>query len=155
MTTEVWWLWDETSYNQNTWFLLALIIGGAFLPMKNWLTKWPKLGFLLVSLFLITLVAHQKYSRFYDQLQQYPKVKSISKDWGIPGSWVKITGRNFGEEWEPGRVYFGDAEMIIKKWENKEVIFEVTTEVEKGNKKLSLTNKHNKTQKEIILFEVK
>lgn len=155
LTTEVWWLWDETSFTYNTWFLLSLIVLGAFTPMNKWLVKWPKLAYLIVGLFLVTIFAHQRYSHFYDQLQKIPKIRGLSKEWGIPGSWVKVTGKNFGEEAYPGKVYLGDKEMTIKKWGEKEVIFEINMEAEGGEQELHLINKHDKTQKEIMGFEVR
>lgn len=90
LTTEVWWLWDETSFTHNTWFLLSLIVLGAFIPMNRWLVKWPKLGWLILGLFCLSLIGHQQYSRFYSDLQKYPKILHVSKDWGLPGSWVKM-----------------------------------------------------------------
>ncbi len=155
LTTEYWWIQNDINYTNNTFFLIGLIIGLSFLPMKKWLIKWPKMKFFILGIFTISLFAHQKYSKFYDELQQYPKVKTISKDWGIPGSWVKITGRNFGGEWEPGKVYLGDTEMIIKKWGDKEVIFEIPVNV--GRKKMDLKIKNNLelNQKDFLTLEIK
>ncbi len=155
LTTEVWWLWDQTSYNQNTVYLLVLIVASTWLPMKSWLARWPKLGLMLVGLFLVTLVAHRQYTVFYDQLQQYPRVKGLSKEWGIAWSYVKVTGRNFGGEWEPGKVYLGEAEMIVRKWTPTEIIFEIAAEAEVGEQELRVVNSHEQSQQQQVIFEVR
>lgn len=152
LTTEAWWLQDQINDSQDTLFLLFLIVATIFLPMKKWLTKWPKLGYLLFGLFAIGLIVHQKYTKFYDELQQYPKIKNLSKDWGIPGSWVRVTGRNFGQEWEPGKVFLGSTEMTIKKWGDKEVIFEIPVNVAHGKRVLEIWNNHQRKQKEYFEF---
>lgn len=154
LTTEYWWLQDQINYSHNTIFLLVLMATLSFLPIKKWLAKWPKLGFLIISLFLITLTAHYKYIFFYEELQQYPKIKGVSKTWGIPGSWVRVTGKNFGEEWKPGKVYLGETEMVLKKWGSKEITFEIPVNVKQENQSLQILNTHNKKQKEYFEFYI-
>lgn len=155
LTTEVWWLWDETSWKQNTFYLLGLIVLSAFLPMKSWLTKWPKLGLMIMLLFIVTLYGHRQYERFYAKLQETPRIRSLSKEWGVPWSYVKLTGKNFGSEWEPGQVRIGETEMIIRKWTPKEIIFEIDAIAAIGQQELVVTNSVGQRQKETISFEVR
>ncbi|PIR65036.1 MAG: hypothetical protein COU63_03415 [Candidatus Pacebacteria bacterium CG10_big_fil_rev_8_21_14_0_10_36_11] len=67
---------------------------------------------------------------------------------------MRITGRNFGEPWEPGKVYLDDQEMVIKKWSDKEVIFEVPV-MDSGEKDLIVKNIKDKKPKEQLFFEIK
>jgi len=154
LTTEYWWIYDSLNYKYTTIYLLVLIVIFSFVNLREWLLKWPKIGFLIVFLFLITLFFHNQYTHFYNGLQQYPKIKKLSNDWGIQGSLVRITGRNFGEPWEPGKVYLDDQEMVIKKWSDKEVIFEVPV-MDSGEKDLIVKNIKDKKTKEQLFFEIK
>ncbi|MCC6710915.1 MAG: IPT/TIG domain-containing protein [Candidatus Pacebacteria bacterium] len=154
LTTEYWWLYDSLNYKYTTIYLILLIIVFSFFNFKHWLIKWPKTGFLIGGLFIVTLFFHNQYTHFYNQLQQYPKIKKLSKNWGIQGSLVRITGRNFGEPHEQGVVYLDDQEMVIKKWSDKEIIFEVLV-MDRGEKELILENKNNNKQKQELIFEVK
>lgn len=155
LTTEHWWILDEIDHKKTTLFFLFLIVFFSIVPVKSLFSRWPKLGYLVLVLFLTVLFAHRKYTRFYNELQQYPKIKSISKNWGIPGSWVKINGTNFGEESNPGSIFLGEKEMIIKKWNDKEVIFEINMEAGSGVHDLKLFNNRIKQQIKNIEFEIK
>ncbi len=154
LTTEYWWLYDSLNYKYTTIYLLLLIVIFSLVSIKNQLIKWPKINFFIVGLFLITLFFHNQYTHFYSDLQQYPKIKKLSNDWGIQGSLVRITGKNFGEPHEPGKVYLDGAEMNIKKWSDKEVVFEVPV-MDKGKKELFIKNKKDNKQKNLLFFEVK
>lgn len=154
LTTEFWWIQDEIKGSHSSIIFLLLIFIISFLPMKKWSEKQPKLKYLIIGAFFLFLFAHQKYNRFYNELQQYPKVKRLSKDWGIPGSWVKVNGRNFGGEWEKGEVYLGETETNIKKWSDKEIIFEIPLSVEFGTQQLTVLNSKNKIQKEYFQFNL-
>lgn len=151
LTTEYWWIYDSLNYRYTTIYLLVLIVIFSFVNLKKWIVKWPKMSFLIAALFLVTLIFHNQYTHFYNELQQYPKIKNLSNDWGIQGSLVRITGRNFGEPWEPGKVYLDDWEMVIKKWSNKEVVFEVPVMIP-GEKKLKINNKLGNIKQVLFYF---
>ena len=154
-TTEIFWLQDGINYTHTTIFLLLLITIFSLVKPDGKLTKWSKFYYLIIGLFLITIVVHQKYIHFYDDLQEYPRIKSLSKNWGIHGSWVKVSGRNFGGGWEPGKIYIGKTEMTIKRWENKEIIFEIPVNVEQGKQVLEVRNARGNKQKEYFEFYTK
>lgn len=155
LTTEVWWLLDEINNAYASIYFLVLVLIFSFIPLKKWLLKSPVFIYLILCFFFITLFAHRKYTLFYNETQQYPKVREVSKNWGIPGSWIKITGTNFGEESEPGNVFLGDKKMLIKKWSDKEIIFEINMEAGKGNHSLKILNNKDKQQKQTYNFEIK
>jgi magnesium-transporting ATPase (P-type) len=154
LTTEYWWFYDSLNYKYTTIYFFLLIVISSLIDLKNKPLDWTKICVWVGILFLITLFFHNKYTHFYNDLQQYPKIKKLSKDWGIQGSLVRITGRNFGEPHEQGVVYLDDQEMVIKKWSDKEVIFEVPV-MDRGEKELILENKKNNKQKQELIFEVK
>ena len=155
LTTEYWWLQDSVNYLHNTIFLFALILLISLFDLENINKKHKNFKFVVTILFVLTIIAHKQYSSYYEDLQKYPKLANISKDWGTTGSWVKLEGRNFGEVYEEGKVYLDDEEMIIKKWTNKEIIFEVPIRDIKGEHKLRIVNKHDREQKEEVRFEVR
>jgi hypothetical protein len=155
LTTEYWWLQNSINYKHTTIFLFILI---ALLALFDWgkivkKLNWTK--FLIPFLFLLSILGHRKYSLYYSELQRYPKVLKISKNWGLAGSWVKIEGRNFGETHKAGKVFIGEEEMLIKKWTSKEIVFEIPTRNIKGEYLLKIENKYQKKQKEEIRFRIK
>lgn len=152
--TELWWKFDSLNYNYTTIYLILIILLFSFIDLRKLLIKKYLWQGIIILFFIFTLIGHKFYTNFYNELQTYPKIKSISKDWGIPGSWVKVTGRNFGAAWQPGKVYLGETEMTIKKWGDKEVIFEITTEVGGEEKELKIVNKHQKKQQEFFIFKI-
>lgn len=155
LTTEIWWLWDEINNAQTSIYFLILVVFFSTIPFKKIIIKSKLISNIIILAFVIVLILHRNYTRFYNEIQQYPKIRSISKEWGMPGSWVKISGTNFGEESEPGSVFLSDKEMLIKKWNDKEIIFEVNMEAGKGNHNLKILNNKNKQQKQIYNFEIK
>ncbi len=78
----------------------------------------------LVLLVVISLMLFKVYSNFYQQLQQHPKIFSISSNWSIQGSLIRIRGKNFGPAHEAGQVLVGDVLLTNKKWTNEEIIVE-------------------------------
>ena len=155
LTTEYWWLQNSINYTHTTIFLFLLIL---LISIFNWekiIKKFTFLKFIIPVLFVLSIFAHQRYSFYYQGLQKYPKFSKISKDWGLTGSWVKIEGRNFGEAYEEGKVYLDNEEMIIKKWSDKEIIFEIPIKDIRGNHLVTIINKHDRAQKEEVRFEVR
>lgn len=152
-TTEIWWVQNSIHFDKATLFILLLIF---ILPLATW--KWFNKNlqskYFVFFLFILVTITHKAYSNFYDQLQKYPRIKNISKTWGIPGSWVKITGKNFGEPWQPGNIYLGETKMIIKKWDDKEVIFEIPINIKKDKQTLKVINMYEKSQKEYFEFNI-
>lgn len=155
LTTEYWWIQDSGNYIHNTIFLFVLILLMSLFDWENINKRHKNFKFVVTILFVLTIIAHKQYSAYYEDLQKYPKLASISKDWGTTGSWVKLEGRNFGEVYEEGKVYLDDEEMIIKKWTNKEIIFEVPIRDIRGEHQLRIVNKHEREQKEEVRFEVR
>jgi hypothetical protein len=119
--TEYWYVWNEIGGNTRTWALLGLIFAGAFLPIRKVTQK--QMG-VMVAVLLLTLTAHSAYRNYYDDLQKFPKVKSISRDWSIQGDRITITGRNFGGEWQLGGIVVGELEFNIISWNQNRVVAE-------------------------------
>jgi hypothetical protein len=155
LTTEYWWIQDSINYKYTTIFLFILIGLISIFDWQKIINNEKLLKILISVLFSITIFFHRQYSLYYSELQRHPKIKKISKDWGLAGSWVKIEGRNFGEVYEEGKVYLGDEEMIIKKWTNKEIIFEIPIRDIKGSFDIRVENKYEKIQDEEVRFELR
>lgn len=155
LTTEYWWTQDSIKYNQTGIFLLVLIFLSTFLDWEKLYKKRKKITYLIIFLFVFSLLAHEKYSIFYEKLQNYPKIKSVNKNWGIQGSWAKIVGRNFGPPHEPGKVMLGEEEMIVKQWNDKEIIFEVPLGIEAGDYRISVKNNKEKILISDFKYELK
>ncbi len=80
--------------------------------------------FALITIFFISLAVFKIYNIHYKQLQQIPHIFDISQDWSIQGTLVKIEGKNFGYEYQPGQVMVNNTEMIIRQWSDQEIIFQ-------------------------------
>lgn len=155
LTTEVWWLWDEIDNAQTSLYFLFLIVIFSIAPFRKVFIKNHMFVYFIILFFTIILILHKNYTDFYNEIQQYPKIRKISKEWGMPGSWVKISGTNFGEESEPGSVFLSSKEMIIKKWSDKEIIFEVNMEAGAGYHDLKILNNNKKQQNQSYKFEIR
>ena len=72
--------------------------------------------------FGLLLISNIFYNRHYNYLQTYPKIFSLSSDWSIQGMAIKIKGKNFGDQWQSGKVKVGDIEYLISRWSNLEIV---------------------------------
>jgi len=92
---------------------------------------------ILIAFILILTVGlgfgYKKYLNYYGELQQFPKIYKISKNYGFQGTIINIEGKNFGPTWQPGKVYVKDLflrpdrqafEFMVKFWSPDLVIVE-------------------------------
>jgi len=73
----------------------------------------------ILTVFILTglsVFGYKKYLIYYAELQNYPKIYSVSEDWGIQASLIIIEGKNFGPTWQPGRIFVDNFELRIKYW---------------------------------------
>lgn len=155
LITEIWWLRDEIDNTHTSIYFLFLIFIFSMTPIRKLIIKNSYFSYFIILIFTLVLFLHKNYTKFYNETQQYPKIRNISKEWGIPGSWIKINGTNFGEESELGKIFLSDKEMLVKKWNDKEIIFEINMEVGKGIHNLKVLKNNNKEQKQDYKIEVK
>jgi len=76
---------------------------------------------------------YRKYLNYYGELQEFPKIYKISKNYGFQGTIINIEGKNFGPAWQPGKVYVKEPilrpdqkvlEFTIKSWSSDLVVVE-------------------------------
>ena len=132
LTTEYYWIQNQINYAYSGLFFLFLVGALALIDWQKLFAKRKILVYLIFIIFLLSSFAHKKYLNYYNFLQRAPRVKSLSKNWGSGGSWVKIEGKNFGLAHEPGKIFLGEDEAVVKKWTKDEIIFEVPVLEEKG-----------------------
>lgn len=119
--TEYRYVFDHLDSTYTTLGLIGLIVFTAVFARENLKLLHTVL---IIGIFFLVLVGHISYSRFYDELQQIPKIKSVSKNWSIQGDRIIIEGRNFGNPQEPGKVFVGQLLFNIKLWTDTKVIIE-------------------------------
>lgn len=119
--TEYWYVFNHLNSNYTTLGLIGLIIIFSVVARET-----LKVGYALVimGIFFLVLIGHISYSKFYNELQRVPKIKSVSKNWTIQGDKIVITGRNFGGEYQPGQIIVGDLEFLISSWTNYKIVAE-------------------------------
>lgn len=128
LLTEPWYLRNSIPDSWKLGFILSLLLLGLvkirFLEKRGY--KANKSGLIITGIFfLLTLFAHQRYVKFYLQLQTVPKIKSISKNWTIQGDRIAIEGRNFSSHWQDeARVAVGEVEFNIVSWSNRRIVVE-------------------------------
>ncbi len=106
-----------------TLLIIALLVSlflNYFSPKIFYLTK--KFWLLILFIFIAGLFGHRTYLRFYNSLQDRPKIYQISSDWGIQQMPVVITGKNFGPIWRRGEVMVDEVVMEIETWEEGEIV---------------------------------
>lgn len=100
-------------------FLLTFIVHQKWKKMFSWERRfWPA----IVILFVAALFANRAYSSFYQNLQRYPKIYSLSSDWSIVGMEIVIDGKNFGPTWKKGEVRVDDFPFLIKEWSEEKIV---------------------------------
>lgn len=132
LLTEHWFVTAKLTSTQASLTLVFIMIVTSVLAylLSWWQKKLPPLyALLVVVLFIASVAGYHQYKNYYQWLQTFPKVKSVSKNWTIQGDGVAIEGKNFGEEWRPGKVWVGDIKYQIVNWHDKRVVVEqpVTT----------------------------
>ena len=106
-------------------FLVLLTVIFLIRYLRGFSKEYHPLFILLIFLLTgLSVFGYREYRRFYEQLQTYPKIYKISRNWGIQGVLVNIEGKNFGPTWQPGKVYVDDIEFIVKYWSPSLIVVE-------------------------------
>lgn len=121
LLTEHWYVFDHLNSTYTTLGLIGLIVFTALIARKNLKLLHAAL---IIGIFFLVLIGHINYSRFYEELQQIPKIKSVSKNWTIQGDRIQITGRNFGSPSQPGKVMVGKLTFQNIYWDEYKVVVE-------------------------------
>jgi len=148
-----------TPYISGVWktalFIFLLIVFVLVYYFRNQGRKASRKKILfLIFLTFVSLLVFREYRRFYDFLQQFPKIYKISSSWGIQGIEIKIEGKNFGPTWQPGKVFVDEVEFIVKEWSPNLIVAEqpVPPCFKKGNLRV-ISNKN--TISNGVSFEIK
>jgi len=100
-------------------FLLTFVIHQKWKKAFSWERRfWPAIAVLFVA----ALFANRAYSSFYQGLQRYPKIYSLSSDWSIVGMEIVIDGKNFGPAWKKGEVLVDDFPFLVKEWSEEKIV---------------------------------
>ncbi len=106
---------------QKTYLLMVILLISSMFSQKLKPLRNSKIFFFSVLLLISSLIGNELYIRYYDGLQNIPKLYSISKNWGVQGSVIEINGNNFGASWEQGKVMVDDMELEIKEWSDDKI----------------------------------
>jgi len=106
------------------------------------------------SIFLLSLIFGFSYYKFYQNLQNYPRIYEKKPDWTIQGSQILITGKNFGGTHEPGLVYIMNEslQLDILEWSNKKIIAEQPITNNYGEYNLYVVNAKNNKSNPVTHF---
>lgn len=146
--TEWRYIYNAIPGSWRTWSLIIFFVFVTFL-----LTLWQQrkkefsLKFLGITsaIFLGILLIHNSYSLFYQRLQRYPKLRSISKMSSIQAERIEIIGRNFGHPGKQGTVKVGGLEFLIITWNNERVVAEQPVPSRYFVDDMILTNQYGNT----------
>jgi len=98
---------------------------------------------ILSILFIIVLLCNNLYSTYYKYLQKYPKIFSVTPNWAIQGMTISIDGRNFGPEWQNGKVLVDDIKLEIKSWSDSKIVTVFPVPTKFGVKNLKVVRADN------------
>lgn len=126
LLTEYWLITPHITARQKTW---ALLIVFGFIFSVQQVKKKRQTGLLTgliiwSTVLVMALVGNYFYGQYYQQLQRYPKIFTVSSDWSIQGMKVRIEGKNFGPANEAGQVMVDDLQMNNVKWTEQSVLVE-------------------------------
>lgn len=92
---------------------IIFVINFFSIPPKRFSWLFFIIVFILTGL---SAFGYKKYLNYYGELQTYPKIYSVSHEWGIQASLINIEGKNFGPTWQPGRVFVNEIEFRVIFW---------------------------------------
>jgi hypothetical protein len=121
--TEHWLVVPAITPQQKTWLLLGcfiVVFSVIQLLRKNTVTYQTLI--LPLIILLLTLTGNFFYDRHYQELQKYPRIFNISSNWSIQGMPIKITGKNFGHDWQAGSVRVEELEFTNHRWSDTEIL---------------------------------
>lgn len=122
-------------------FIIVVLVSALVVAKKAEHVKPPFTTAIQVQILLgITIFAVAQYQSFYSSLQEYPKIKSLNKNWSIQGDRIAIDGKNFGPAWQPGKVTVGGQEFRVISWTDTHVVVEQPISVPVMSDRLMLCN---------------
>lgn len=110
-----------------SWKIMALLslllVFSGFLARKKRFVSYTFFASTIL-IFCVGLFAHRVYTNYYDWLQTFPKLRSISSLSSIQAEKVVITGKNFGGPDQRGSVKVDSLEFLIVSWDDEIVVAE-------------------------------
>jgi hypothetical protein len=124
LLTEKWLILTRIRADQKTYLLLVVFL---LIFLANYffqkIGQLGRRGWQVIILVLICLLwGNKNYTKYYNRLQEFPKIYSLSSDWSIVGKQITITGKNFGPVWRQGKVLVDNFEMQIIDWSEEAII---------------------------------
>ncbi len=129
-----------------TFIFIAILV---IIFVINYFSEPPKKFSRLFIIIVFVLAGfsgfgYKKYLNYYGELQTYPKIYSISQEWGIQAVLVNIEGKNFGPTWQPGWVFVDEVEFRIVYWSPYLIVAEQPVSPKFFKGKLYLKDANNK-----------
>ena len=126
LLTEKWLILTRITADQKTYLLLAVFL---LTFLANYffqrVARLSRRGWQVIVLVLIFLFwGNKNYTKYYNRLQEFPRIYSLSSDWSIVGKQIIIEGKNFGPIWRQGKVTVDDFEMLILDWSEEAIVAE-------------------------------
>lgn len=122
LLTEYWLIVPSITPQQKTWLLLACcLLTFLTVQMLRKSIVSPTNLFLPLLLLVIALIGNFFYDQYYQELQKHPRIFNISSDWSVQGMPIKITGKNFGQDWQAGSVRVGELVFTNHRWSDTEI----------------------------------
>jgi len=108
----------------------------------------------LVVLLFFSLLGYKKYRNYYGNLQNEPKIFSISSKWSIQAKRIIIEGKNFGWAHDQSRVVCDDERFLVDSWNPNRIVVSAPLTGNFGTHDLFI-HLHNGEESRKIPFEFK
>jgi len=156
LLTERWLILTRITADQKTYLLLAVFL---LIFLANYffrgVVRLGRRGWqVIILVFICLLWGNKNYLQYYNRLQEFPRIYSLSSDWSIVGKQITITGKNFGPVWQKGKVAVDDFEMQIVDWSEEEIIAEQPHPPEYFSGQMTVKNWRGNTSNGVA-FEVR
>lgn len=116
--TEIWFVMP----NLPTWLFiiiyLASLLSTLLLHTKFKLRKYLPVVVIAAAL---AVVSNHFLNKGYQELQQTPRLNTVSKNWSIQGDKIVIRGKNFGQRNSESSLQVGSTRFLIEYWDNYQI----------------------------------
>lgn len=153
LVTEIFFKIQKLPHYVSVTVLTVLIIAFNFVNWQRLIKTRRIAGLMLLFLFFSGLT-YLKYRKEKLVREYLPKIYQVAPLQGIQGEIVKIKGVNFGPVWKNGEVFIGGDKMVVRDWNDQQIIFEQSVPSRFGKMDLKIFRRDGKVSNQ-VLFQIR
>ncbi|MGI6278814.1 MAG: hypothetical protein ACOYJ8_03355 [Patescibacteria group bacterium] len=155
LLSEKWLVIRRITDNQKTYYFLAIFL--IIFLLNHFFKKAARAGErgwqIIILAFIAALWGNQQYQDYYGQIQNQPRIYSVSDNWTIVAKPITIEGKNFCPAWQAGEVKVNDFSFNVLEWSEEKIVAEQPVSPDYFTGQLYVENCHGKKSNSIV-FEI-